>query len=258
MAAAVARPHAPQRRRRGRRPRAPAPARGRRTSSTIPPAGSRPRSSTGSAPPSNPPAPPADPPGPGRRNPVPARDRTGQRHDRHRSLPVRALLHRPGRGRRPARHVRRPAAPRGQHREPVWLHAPIRGPARPSTRNTRSGARRDRLPVRPVRAPGAGQRRGDRGVLPRQLRRRLPAVHEGRRQRQGRAPRVRIPKPQAAGPSHFTKFLVAPDGTTVKRYGPVDDAGSHPSRHRGRPEPITPSGRGAWRSGSGRDPPAAP
>ena len=48
---------------------------------------------------------------------------------------------------------------------------------------------------------------------------------------------------------NFTKFLVAPDGTTVKRYSPKHDAGSHPRRHRGAAR-LTPS-RGRPRPGQG-------
>ncbi|CAA9390263.1 MAG: Glutathione peroxidase @ Thioredoxin peroxidase, partial [uncultured Nocardioides sp.] len=57
---------------------------------------------------------------------------------------------------------------------------------------------RARLPVRPVRAPGAGRRRRDRRVLRAQLRCRLPVVLQGRRQRPRRPPALRL-APQGEG-----------------------------------------------------------
>ena len=56
----------------------------------------------------------------------------------------------------------------------------------------RPGPGRARLPVRPVRQPGARRRGGDLRVLRAQLRRHLPDVRQGRRQRRRRPPALRV------------------------------------------------------------------
>ena len=61
--------------------------------------------------------------------------------------------------------------------------------------------RRARLPVRPVRPPGAGHRGGDRAVLRAQLRRHVPDVRQDRRQRRGRPPALRVAEGREARPA---------------------------------------------------------
>ena len=87
-----------------------------------------------------------------------------------------------------------------------------------------------RLPVRPVRPPGARRRRGDRGVLLAQLRRRRSRCPP--RSTSTAPSRIRCSsgcKSQAGGllgsriKWNFTKFLVGRDGGTVTRYAPTVD-----------------------------------
>ena len=92
-----------------------------------------------------------------------------------------------------------------------------------------TGLHRARLPVRPVRPPGARRRGRDRGVLRAQLRRHVPDVRQGRRQRRRRAPAVRWLREEKGGllgdaiKWNFTKFLVGRDGQVIERYAPTTE-----------------------------------
>ena len=79
-----------------------------------------------------------------------------RRRDRHSRR-----LHRPRHRRRRRRPlvVPRPGRARRQHGQPVRLHAAVRRPADAVRRPRGRGLRRARLPVRPVRQPGARARR---------------------------------------------------------------------------------------------------
>ena len=98
----------------------------------------------------------------------------------------------------------------------------------------RAGLRGARLPVQPVRRPGAGHRRGDPDVLLDELRRHVPDVREARGQRAGRHPLYAelTQAPDTEGYAgdirwNFEKFLLSPDGEIAARFAPMvtpDDA----------------------------------
>ena len=86
---------------------------------------------------------------------------------------------------------------------------------------------RGRRAVQPVRRPGARHRRGDRGVLLRDVRRELPDDREGRGQRRGppRGLQTLVETPNEKGDAgditwNFEKFLLAADGKVVARFSP--------------------------------------
>ena len=92
------------------------------------------------------------------------------------------------------------------------------------------GPGRAGLSLQPVRRAGPGQQRGDRAVLPAQLRRELSDDGQDRRQRPG-APIRSTSGSRAEAPGllgskaikwNFTKFLVGKDGQVIKRYAPAD------------------------------------
>src|SRR6185436_10501128 len=84
---------------------------------------------------------------------------------------------------------------------PVRLHAAVRRARGPLQALPRARPRRARLPVRPVRAPGAGDGRRDRELLRVALRRDVPDAREGGGERRRRPPALRAPQGGGAGPA---------------------------------------------------------
>ena len=78
--------------------------------------------------------------------------------------------------------LRRPGPAGRQRRQQVRLHAAIRRPRGAAPQSSGPRLRGARLPLRPVRPPGAGQRARDRELLQADLRRQLPDVRQGRGQ----------------------------------------------------------------------------
>ena len=81
------------------------------------------------------------------------------------------------------------------------LHAAVQGARGAAEEIPREGLRRAGLPVQPVRRAGAGQRSGDRDVLRDELRRDVPDVREGRRERRRGLAGVPVAQEGEAGPA---------------------------------------------------------
>ena len=107
------------------------------------------------------------------------------------------------------------------------------------------GLRRARVPVRPVRPPGAGHRGRDRVVLRAELRRLVPDVRQDRRERRRHPPALRSGSSTRSAvwsaatiKWNFTKFLVGRDGSVRRPVRPAD-------RARGA---ASPTSRSSWPS----------
>ena len=111
----------------------------------------------------------------------------------------------------------------------------------------RPGLHGARLPLRPVRPPGARRRGRDRDLLRAQLRRHLPDVRQGRRQRRRRAPALPWLRAEQGGllgnaiKWNFTKFLVGKDGEVIGRLRADHRARQAHRRRRGRARRLTTS-----------------
>ena len=81
------------------------------------------------------------------------------------------------------------------------------------------GVHRARLPLRPVRQPGARRRGGDRGVLRAQLRRHVPDVRQGRRERRRRPPALRVAASEKGGLLGARSSGTSPSSSSAGRPG---------------------------------------
>ena len=155
--------------------------------------------------------------------------------------------------------ARRQGAARRQRGLEVRADPAVRGPGGAARAVPRPRILRARLPVQPVRRPGARDVGGDRHLLLDDVRRDVPDVREDRRQRRRPAPDLRAADlvPDAEGEAgdiqwNFEKFLVAPDGEIVaagsgRRRSPKPPKCSPPSRRFSR---VRPAGRRrAWPAG---------
>lgn len=105
--------------------------------------------------------------------------------------------------RRPPR-LQRQGRPRRQHGVQVRLHPAVRRPGEAlqgPEPEVPGPVRHPRLPLQPVRGPGAGHQRRHRVLLPAQLRRLLPHPRQDGRQRRPREPAVRVAQGGEARPA---------------------------------------------------------
>ena len=103
----------------------------------------------------------------------------------------------------------------------------------------RPGVHRARLPVRPVRPPGAGQRRGDRGLLRAELRGHFPMFSKIDVNGDEAHPLYQWLRDAAGWAAaadrikwNFTKFLLGRDGQVIGRFGPTTKPREAVGRHR--------------------------
>ena len=116
----------------------------------------------------------------------------------------------------------------GQRREQVRPHPAVREARAAARAVRRRAASPSSVSVQPVRGPGAGHGRGDRGVLLGDVRRDLPDDREGRGQRRRPSPDLRRARRDAGRDGragdvqwNFEKFLIAADGTWSLRFSPM-------------------------------------
>ena len=143
-------------------------------------------------------------------------------------LPLRLQRRRHPRQAGQALEVQGQGAADRQHRERVRLHAAVQGARGAAQEAPRQGARGARLPVQPVRRAGARRREGDRAVLRAQLRRHVPDVREGRRERRPGVAAVQAPQVgeegraglgrRSSGTSPSSSSTAT--GNVVERYAP--------------------------------------
>ncbi|CAA9226103.1 MAG: Glutathione peroxidase @ Thioredoxin peroxidase, partial [uncultured Acidimicrobiales bacterium] len=144
-----------------------------------------------------------------------------------------------------ARLARRPAGqgpPHRQRRLEVRPHAAVHRAREAPGDLRRPWLLRARLPLQPVRRPGAGHGRRDRDVLLDDLRRDVPDVREGRGQRPRPPPAVRAadrrPRRRGQGRRHLLELREVPHLAGGRGRGPLPPPGGAGGarareRHRG-------------------------